>query len=350
MYRMVVADDEYIVVEGIKAIITRLNLECEVVGYAYNGLDALKVIRETRPDIVMTDIRMPGLDGLSLIETCRDFLPDTAYIVISGYTEFEYARRALSLGVISYIDKPITISKVAEVMETLNQQRDKTLTPHNRVSRNLERIVEIIIMEQANELEGEMKTMFRLLADSFEDIKDYKNEMFKMLAVLTELHNEQNVSSKNQCKISYQDIEHCKDQAETEGYAADIVRKIKENMQGKKTGSNHRIIKKMLQLMEEQYGENVGLNELANVLDMNPAYLSNLFREEVGVSYIKYLTDLRMQKAREFLEQGMKVTEVSEKVGYMNYRYFCEIFKKHEGITPNEYKGHIRKGGHNNEK
>ena len=56
------------------------------------------------------------------------------------------------------------------------------------------------------------------------------------------------------------------------------------------------------------------------------------------MSFVKYLTGLRIQKAKEFLLEGYKVVEVSEMVGYNNYRYFCDIFKKHEGVTPNEFK------------
>ena len=125
MHRLVVIDDEYIVVEGIKAIIQREKLNCEVVGFAYDGIEALEVIRRERPDIVITDIRIPGLDGLSLIEEAKEFLPDTSFIVISGYTEFEYARRALTLGVKSYIDKPVTIEKVSEVISMIDTENER---------------------------------------------------------------------------------------------------------------------------------------------------------------------------------------------------------------------------------
>ena len=99
MYRLVVIDDEAIVVEAVKAMITRLGLNYEVVGFAFDGIHGLEAVRQTEPDIVLTDIRMPGLDGLSLIEEAKEFCPDTIFVVISGYTEFEYARRALSMGV-----------------------------------------------------------------------------------------------------------------------------------------------------------------------------------------------------------------------------------------------------------
>ena len=99
MYRLVVIDDEYLVVEGIKAMIARQKLQYEVVGWAYDGICGLEVVEREKPDLVITDIRIPGLDGLSLIESARESCPETIFVVISGYTEFEYARRALSMGV-----------------------------------------------------------------------------------------------------------------------------------------------------------------------------------------------------------------------------------------------------------
>ena len=68
------------------------------------------------------------------------------------------------------------------------------------------------------------------------------------------------------------------------------------------------------------------------------AYLSVLFKNEVGTSYVKYLTNMRITQAKKLLKDGHKVNEVSEMVGYSNYRYFSDIFKKHVGLTPNEYK------------
>ncbi|HJB28894.1 MAG TPA: response regulator, partial [Candidatus Blautia faecavium] len=117
MRKVVIVDDEYIVVKGIQAMIAREKMDFQVVGHALNGIDGLSLILEQKPDLVISDIRMPGMDGLSLIEAAREECPDTVFVVISGYQEFEYARKALSLGVKGYIDKPITISKVRDTLE-----------------------------------------------------------------------------------------------------------------------------------------------------------------------------------------------------------------------------------------
>lgn len=344
MYRMVVADDEYIVVEGIKAIIERLNLSCEVVGFAYNGIDALDVIREKRPDIVITDIRMPGLDGLSLIESCREFLPDAYYVVISGYTEFEYARRAITLGVIDYIDKPVTMQKIAEVLEEVEKRSNPPRYAYNRIIRETDKVVDMILLGKAEGLEEGMNRMLEALNETVSDFEQYKQEMYKNMSMLVQIFKEANPDAS--CRVSRHDMEAWQNIGACHLYCISTMRKMSEYLRGKKVGSSHKIIQKLLRFIDEKYAENIGLNELAMLVNMNPAYLSILFRDEVGVTYVKYLTDLRIKKAKELLDEGMKVTEVSEKVGYYNYRYFCEIFKKHQGMTPNEYKGHVRKKAH----
>lgn len=72
---------------------------------------------------------------------------------------------------------------------------------------------------------------------------------------------------------------------------------------------------------------------------MTPAYFSNVFKQETGTTYIKYLTKIRMEKAKELLLSGYKVADVSSMVGYENYRYFCVVFKKYTGVTAQQFKG-----------
>jgi len=178
---MVVADDEYIVVEGIKAILERQKLQCEVVGYAYNGIDALDVVQEQKPDIVITDIRMPGLDGLSLIESCKEFLPEASYVVISGYTEFEYARRAITLGVVNYIDKPVTIQKIEEVLQEVEKRNNPPQYAYNRIIRETDRVVDMVLIGKAEGLEEGMDRILRVMRETVPDFEQYKQEIYKIM-------------------------------------------------------------------------------------------------------------------------------------------------------------------------
>lgn len=115
MDRVFLVDDEYLAIEGLRLLVDWNSLGAEVCGVAYDGESALEQILTQKPDVVLTDIRMPGMNGLDLIAAVKQALPSTLFAVISGYNEFEYARSALRLGVIDYIDKPVTVEKIEAV-------------------------------------------------------------------------------------------------------------------------------------------------------------------------------------------------------------------------------------------
>ena len=107
MVKLVVADDEERVCRLIVALGNWEELGIKVVGTAANGIQALELIRKEKTDILITDIRMPGLNGLELIEKVREISPDIKIMIISGYANFEYAQNALKQGVSDYLLKPI---------------------------------------------------------------------------------------------------------------------------------------------------------------------------------------------------------------------------------------------------
>ena len=173
MYRLVVIDDEYIVVEGIKAMIGRQKLDYEVVGSAYDGIHGLDIIEKYKPDLVITDIRIPGMDGLSMIEAAKEVCPDTAFVVISGYTEFEYAQKALRLGVMGYIDKPISMEKLNAVLETVEKncfraRREKNEYEENR--RRQEKISKILEEGINGMLNENVEKFYRSAKEIFDEL------------------------------------------------------------------------------------------------------------------------------------------------------------------------------------
>jgi len=116
MIRIVVVEDEILVKKGIILTTDWQKFECEVVGDASNGYEGIEVITKLHPDIVITDIKMPGLDGVKMIEELSGKV-DTEYIIISGYNDFEYARQALKLGVKDYLMKPIDDNELDEAIK-----------------------------------------------------------------------------------------------------------------------------------------------------------------------------------------------------------------------------------------
>ena len=111
-----IVDDEDIIVSGLVKVMPWAKYGCEVAATASDGLAAQAVLREKRPDILFTDICMPGADGLALLAAVRSEFPDMQVTILSGFPDFEYAQRAIGLGVVRYVLKP---SKMHELEEAL---------------------------------------------------------------------------------------------------------------------------------------------------------------------------------------------------------------------------------------
>ncbi len=122
MLKVMIADDEERICQLIKALIDWEALDMEVAGIAHNGLEASELVRRIRPDILITDIRMPGRSGLELIEGIKKDIPELEIIIISGYAHFEYAKSAIRYGVGDYLLKPINKTELGATLEKLKDR------------------------------------------------------------------------------------------------------------------------------------------------------------------------------------------------------------------------------------
>lgn len=117
MIKVVLVDDEDIEREAMAEIIPWRELDMELVDMAWNGIEGLEKIRTNQPDIVITDIKMPVMDGIQLIGKTKELYPDILFVVLSGYGEYEYTSRAMELGIRHYILKPCDEEKIVEVLQ-----------------------------------------------------------------------------------------------------------------------------------------------------------------------------------------------------------------------------------------
>jgi len=129
MFKVLLVDDERVILDGISRFVNWQALGTELAGTARNGLEALEIITSHQPDIVITDILMPGMDGLELIAKVRELELPVQFIMLSGFSDFEYARQALRYGVKEYLLKPCNeemISRaITEVIKEVEQRRHK---------------------------------------------------------------------------------------------------------------------------------------------------------------------------------------------------------------------------------
>ena len=135
LYRIILADDEE---EVRKSIIKKIDWHAagfEVVGDAENGQEALEKIEALEPDVLMTDIRMPYMDGLALTQRIRQKYPSMKVLIFSGYDDFEYAQQAIKLNVTEYILKPVNVEELTEILRRVKANLDEEIEQRRNVDR-----------------------------------------------------------------------------------------------------------------------------------------------------------------------------------------------------------------------
>ena len=235
--RVLLVDDEIIIRRGFRQLFDWEAHDCEVVGEATDGMEALSQIDSLNPDIVIMDINIPIMNGLKVIQLSRMKHPKTAFIIVSGYDDFAYCREALRLQITDYILKPVDYEEFGACIDNLK----------------------IALFQQ-------------------------------------------------------------KSAEETEG-------------------GEERIINKIVRFVQNHLAEEISLSVLAEEFHFSTQYVSQLFKNEIGVNFLTYLTNIRMEKAKKLLlSTDLPIAEVSEQSGYGDYRVFTKVFKKSEGVTPSQYR------------
>ena len=128
MYRVLLIDDENIIVEGLRRVVRWADYNCQVVGTACDAEEGTKLIRALHPHILFTDIRMPGRDGLSMVAALRSEYPDMQVAILTGYRDFTYAQEAIRLGVTRFLLKPSKMEEIKEALMVMTQRLDKQST------------------------------------------------------------------------------------------------------------------------------------------------------------------------------------------------------------------------------
>lgn len=132
MYKVIIVDDEPIIVEGLRKVVHWADYGCEVVATANGGQEGLEAVRTYRPDIVFSDISMPGMDGLSMIAALRSEFPDMYITILTGYRDFDYAQRAINLGVFRFLLKPSNMKEIQEAVENMVKKLDLSVPQESR--------------------------------------------------------------------------------------------------------------------------------------------------------------------------------------------------------------------------
>lgn len=135
MYKLLLVDDESDIREGLQEVIDFESYGFTVAGEAANGLEAVQACEQLKPDLVLTDIRMPLMDGLTMCRRVLHTLPTTRFIILSGYDDFEYARQAITMNCLGYLLKPISSDEFREVLASAREKLDEEFSYRRDLTR-----------------------------------------------------------------------------------------------------------------------------------------------------------------------------------------------------------------------
>lgn len=158
MLKVVLADDEKKVILLMQKLIDWQGLGFEIVGTANDGMRALELIRDKQPHLLVTDIRMPGFDGIDLIRQAKQIQPGLHFIVVSGYAQFEYAQNALKYGVEGYLLKPLKAQEMTDLLISLKGKLSEQASIEYRLKKSDEREQERVIDMLMSEVHGGVRT------------------------------------------------------------------------------------------------------------------------------------------------------------------------------------------------
>ena len=191
MFKVVIVDDEPIIVEGLSRVLRWDDYNCQLAGTASNGKEGLEVIRKVHPDIIFTDIAMPGMDGLQMIAALRVEQPQAQITILTGYRDFDFAQTAIKLGVCRYLLKPSKLAELEEAVTTMTTRLSQLPGAGNKAPEGTEQPLTDGIPEATGS------------AGSFivHNAMEYLNEHYAEKITLTELADKMYVSQWHLSKL-----------------------------------------------------------------------------------------------------------------------------------------------------
>ena len=404
MYKVLIADDEDIIRRGLASMVSQ-HPKLEVVATAEDGEVALEKAKDVRPDLMLVDINMPFMNGFAFIEAAKTLLPEAQIIIVTGYDDFSFAKKALQLGVAEYIMKPVmeepffaVLDKAVARLDSAKKQRDYINWLVSKIEKNRPALINDFFhswirgsLDQL-EIEDRMRylnvrfpspycvTILQLFYNPEQQDKDslgqWEDDLLYFgceniasevlepygsvltfrteegaLAIVSEDFTEQQweeitrkmVAPIQECLCCR--VELVQRSGKEVKQFPEIYETAMQIFHDRKRCSEPVI--GMLDCINKQWGNSeLSLQLVAEQLHMSAPYLSRLFHQETGENFAACLARKRMQEAMRLLQNpNLKMYEIARKIGYTSQHYFSNAFKKALGISPVEYRRNILEQG-----
>jgi two-component system response regulator YesN len=385
---ILVVDDERSIREGFKRTLNNAYPYMNVMT-AESCQEAIIVLLSERIHILLLDIMMPAMNGLELLAALRESHLATKVVIISAHSKFSYAQEALRLGVKDYVVKPVGKEPLIRIISKLENEwlEDmRHLSEKDLIHLNLNYLREAVFRRWVRGLDigrfdvsrlVESHPRFHLVFVQLKTDQDVSLKHFVIENVLSEwfemngngfivslegnilvgvvtLREDAGIRSfeegarihLDQClKVPYQmvvsrlltDFHSIPDEIKNLQLAGFSV--LKQDALGSKSDETIDIA---LQYIRGHFQDTLSLEKVASIVYLNSIYFSQLFKQKTGIGYKDYVTQLRMERAKELLaNRSLRVTDVAKLVGYDDLRHFTQVFRKKYNQTPTEYRSNL---------
>jgi len=344
MYKVLLVDDEELERKILWLTLQNSNLPITILGEAGNGREALEKVHLTRPDLIIMDIKMPGIDGIEATRQIKALYPATEVIILTAYGKFSYSQQAIRAQATDYLLKPIQphqlIEAVKLALERLSHKKfqscpvmDLTILEEQLKTRNLK------------ESKRQLTLLLELLATSNPTpLAPLLNSFaLRIMVIVTQavlsagadpatVTSFENDLAQDLCHVS--SLEDLKSWGET--MLEKCIGLLGLNQQ---FDQGQLLVRKAMDYVELNFANNISLNMVAAYVHVSPAYLSRIFNKKTGGSLTDYLAQVRLKKAKQQLRLSTAtIDQIAAANGFNSSSYFSTIFKKNEGITPSEYR------------
>ena len=404
MYRVVIAEDEAASRAMLVDFVTH-----EVEGFAVsasfpNGQDALDYVLEHGADAVISDIRMARMSGIELARALYERNIPVPVVIISGYSDFEYARQAVQYGVFNYILKPIDFDELRAALKKVSAHLDAARQTSRRSDEQialfltyvlaglytspaeLRRLARMIrfplpidgplcrVLDIAPESAGEWdsESLIELIEDAFRTlggearawlIHESKGHFYYVVpggalpgqALADRLQKTLRAQAETALAVRLVAEETCLSSLASAVASEPFVQEIKQGIAGEaqsdgalpfeeddQPGSSRRqIYDRAMRYIAAHACEDISREDAAQAVFVSQSYLSHIFQEVGGTSFIARLTELRMKRAIDLLSRHLSVNDVIAQTGYHSKKTFLANFRAHTGMTPSEYRQNV---------
>jgi two-component system, response regulator YesN len=351
MYKVLIIDND----KAARYVLKRFSWSrygFEISDEAVDGPEALAKLDDKKFDLVITDIRMPGMDGMDFLCQVNEKAEAPCLILLSTYNDFAYAQQGIQLGVFDYMTKPLSEKAFGEMLQRAEIYLDKSRqvdreTMHQQ-KLSADRLEEYLPLARKQQLKD---LLFDGGNDFLSAIYSLDKEFSKLdkvscqrldARIVEQLHNrlDEKFPWVKNLEADRPEEKELGEKADLPAKAAallGIVRKYE-------LYDGNSVLRRLCELVWRDVEKNISLGKAAEELHISPDYAGRIFKKKTKQNFNNYVMRTKMERGKILLASGRyKNYEISERLGYSNPDYFRQLFKEYTGMTPTEYRNACRR-------